>query len=70
MANSGPDTNASAFFICFARTGWNDGKHVVFGHVAAGMDVVRAVEAVGSESGEPERPVTIVDCGELHGGSI
>ena len=49
MANSGPNTNASGFFVCFARTEWNDGKHCAFGTVAKGMEVVRAIEAVGTE---------------------
>ena len=65
MANSGPGTNTSGFFICFDKTDWNDGRHVVFGHVVSGMEVVRALEAVGTESGEPTKPVVIVDCGQL-----
>ena len=64
MANSGPDSNNSGFFITFARTEWNDGKHVVFGMVANGMDVVKAVEAVGTPDGPPSKEVIIVDCGQ------
>jgi len=64
MANSGPDTNASGFFITCAQTEWNDGRHVVFGRVVRGMEVVRAIEAVGSESGEPAALVQITDCGQ------
>ena len=64
MANSGADTNASGFFITCAQTEWNDGKHVVFGRVVSGMEVVRAIEAVGSESGEPTALVQITDCGQ------
>jgi len=65
MANAGPNTNGSQFFICTAVTDWLDGKHVVFGEVTAGMDVVRKVEAVGSESGKTKQIVEIADCGEL-----
>ncbi|KAJ8647981.1 hypothetical protein MRB53_001004 [Persea americana] len=65
MANSGPNTNGSQFFICTAKTQWLDGKHVVFGKVEAGMEVVRAVEKVGSRSGIPSKPVVISECGQL-----
>ena len=65
MANSGPNTNGSQFFITTAITPWLDSKHVVFGKVTEGMDVVRKVEALGSRMGEPSKPVTITDCGEL-----
>merc|ERR1711939_195257 len=65
MANAGPGTNGSQFFLCTAKTAWLDGKHVVFGKVITGMDVVKAVEEVGSQSGSTSKKVTIADCGEL-----
>jgi len=65
MANSGPNSNGSQFFICTVKTSWLDGKHVVFGKVIEGMDVVKAVEAVGSQSGKTSKTVTIADSGEL-----
>jgi len=65
MANAGPGTNGSQFFLCTAKTEWLDGKHVVFGSVVEGLDVVRAVEKVGSQSGKTSQPVMIADSGEL-----
>lgn len=65
MANAGPDTNGSQFFITTVTTDWLDGRHVVFGKVISGMDVVYKVEAEGKQSGQPKRKVKIADSGEL-----
>ncbi|CAM6084899.1 unnamed protein product [Calypogeia fissa] len=65
MANAGVNTNGSQFFLCTVATPWLDGKHVVFGKVVEGMNVVKAVEAVGSQSGKTKKPVVIGDCGQL-----
>ncbi|MGB3135635.1 MAG: peptidylprolyl isomerase [Nodosilinea sp.] len=65
MANAGPGTNGSQFFLTTVATPWLDGKHVVFGSVVEGMDVVSAMEQVGSRSGKTSEPVVIADCGQL-----
>merc|ERR1711904_553178 len=65
MANAGPNTNGSQFFVCTASTPHLDGKHVVFGNCVEGIDVIKAVEKVGSQSGATSKPVVIADCGQL-----
>ncbi|CAH0559900.1 unnamed protein product [Brassicogethes aeneus] len=65
MANAGPNTNGSQFFITTAKTSWLDNKHVVFGSVVEGMDIVRKLETLGSQSGKTAKKITVADCGEL-----
>ncbi len=65
MANAGRHTNGSQFFLTTVKTAWLDGKHVVFGRVVEGMDVVRGVEALGSQDGRTKKRILIADCGQL-----
>ena len=65
MANACPNTNGSQFFVTTVPCAWLDGKHVVFGEVVEGMDVVKKIETVGSQTGKPSRPVVIETCGQI-----
>ena len=67
MANAGPNTNGSQFFITTAVTSHLDGKHVVFGVVAdkESMKLVKEIEAIGSSSGTPSKKVIVANCGYL-----
>ncbi|XP_055233394.2 peptidyl-prolyl cis-trans isomerase A [Gorilla gorilla gorilla] len=65
MAKAGPNTNGSQFFICTAKTEWLIGKHVVFGKVKEGMNIVEAMKPFGSRNGKTSKKITIADCGQL-----
>lgn len=65
MANAGPNTNGSQFFITTVETPWLDGKHVVFGKLIDGMPLLRRMESLGSRDGRTSQEVVIADCGQL-----
>jgi len=65
MANAGPGTNGSQFFITTVVTSWLDGKHVVFGEVVKGMDIVKTIEGLGSQSGKPKGKIVIAKSGAV-----
>lgn len=65
MANAGPNTNGSQFFITFAPTDWLDGYHCVFGELVEGDAVLRQLELAGTRSGQPTGKFVIDDCGEV-----
>eukprot|EP00515_Schizochytrium_aggregatum_P017340 CAMPEP_0202102632 /NCGR_PEP_ID=MMETSP0965-20130614/4426_1 /ASSEMBLY_ACC=CAM_ASM_000507 /TAXON_ID=4773 /ORGANISM="Schizochytrium aggregatum, Strain ATCC28209" /LENGTH=226 /DNA_ID=CAMNT_0048671407 /DNA_START=11 /DNA_END=691 /DNA_ORIENTATION=+ len=65
MANAGPNTNGSQFFITTVKTPWLDGRHVVFGKVIKGEELVKKIEGFGSQSGKTSKKIVIADSGEL-----
>lgn len=65
MANAGPNTNGSQFFITTVKTSWLDGKHVVFGKVVNGVEIVKEIEKQGSQSGQTKQKIEITNCGQL-----
>lgn len=65
MANAGPNTNGSQFFITTVATTWLNGKHCVFGEVVEGMEIVKKIESFGSQSGKTSKKIIVTDCGQL-----
>ncbi len=61
----GPNTNGSQFFLTTVKTSWLDGKHVVFGAVVEGMDIVKKIESFGSQSGKTSKKITVENSGQL-----
>lgn len=65
MANAGPNTNGSQFFLTTVACSWLDGKHVVFGEVVEGADVVKQIESYGTQGGKTTKSIIIENCGTL-----
>lgn len=65
MANAGANTNGSQFFITTVKTSWLDTKHVVFGVIVDGMDVVKKIESYGTQSGKTSKKITVANSGQL-----
>jgi cyclophilin family peptidyl-prolyl cis-trans isomerase len=65
MANAGPNTNGSQFFLTTVACPWLDGKHVVFGEVLEGSDVVKQIEALGSQNGKTSKKIVVADSGVM-----
>lgn len=65
MANAGPNTNGSQFFVTTVVTSWLDGKHVVFGEAESGQEIIKKIETMGSQSCAPKQKVVISDCGTV-----
>lgn len=65
MANAGANTNGSQFFITTVKTSWLDTKHVVFGSIVDGMDVVKKIESYGTQSGKTSKKIIVANCGQL-----
>lgn len=65
MANAGPNTNGSQFFITFVETPWLNNNHVVFGQITSGSDILKKIEECGSNSGKTSSLISIADCGQL-----
>jgi len=65
MANAGANTNGSQFFLTTVKTSWLDNRHVVFGQVVEGMDVVKKVESYGSQHGKTSKKIVVDDSGQL-----
>jgi len=63
MANAGPNTNGSQFFITTVKTPHLNGKHTVFGEVVEGQEFVKAIESIGSDDGTPSSDVVVVNAG-------